>query len=309
MPSLAELTDNYAQGNIDLNNRPIVKNSDGSISTVKSKSFNFDGKEILIPTVADDGSRILNDDEAIIAQFRKTGKHLGEFKTTEEANKYAEQLHLDQEKFYGNKPALSEFNNSVGSRIDDILNKLTGGNGQQRYQLWPEKVIRGGLSAAGDALAGSVPQWAVDKNTGDVHTSPQMIEKAQEISALAGAGGLAGADATLGSTAFLRPALKYKDKLYKGKEGQQHLDVIPKELYPEFEKMAMSGEDLTHYNFGFMNHKGQFLDREKALKYAIDEGLVDAHAGQYGALTSTLMADSSKPGVAIEASYDKENQK
>lgn len=203
---------------------------------------------------------------------------------------------------YVDQPLGADVNASVGSKVDDILNKLTGANGQERYQLWPEKVVRGGLSAAGDALAGNVPQWAVDKDTGEVHTSPQMIEKAQEISALAGTGGLAGgADATLGSTAFLRPALKYKDKLYKGKEGQQHLDVIPKDLYPEFERMAMSGEDLAHYNFGFMNHKGQFLDREKALKYAIDEGIVDAHAGQYGALTSTLMADSSKPGTAIEA--------
>ncbi len=186
--------------------------------------------------------------------------------------------------------------------VDSIANKLLGLNGQERYQLWPEKVVRGGLSAAGDALAGKTPQWQVDPVTGDVHTSPQMIEGAQAMSALAGSGGLAGTtDATLGATPFLRPALKYKDKLYKGKEGQAHQDVIPDALYPEFQKMAMSGDDISHYNFGFVNDKGQFLTREKALEYGVNTGLIDPSAGKYGALTSTLLADSSKPGMAIEA--------
>jgi hypothetical protein len=47
--------------------------------------------------------------------------------------------------------------------------------------------------------------------------------------------------------------------------------------------------------------KGHFLDREKALEYGINNGLIDPQAGKFGALTSTLMADSSKPGTAIEA--------
>ncbi|CAN7304373.1 hypothetical protein LJR231_001561 [Phyllobacterium sp. LjRoot231] len=87
-------------GNIDLTKRPVVKNADGSISTVRSMSFqNNKGQEVLIPTVADDGSRILSDDEAK-EQYGRTGKHLGIFDNPDDATAYAESLHSQQEQMY-----------------------------------------------------------------------------------------------------------------------------------------------------------------------------------------------------------------
>ena len=90
---------NPYSGNIDLSNRPRVKNPDGSISTVRSMSYNEDGKEILIPTVSDEGN-IMEDNEAI-AYWKKKVQNLGVYDSVDAANKAAEWIHKDQEKRIG----------------------------------------------------------------------------------------------------------------------------------------------------------------------------------------------------------------
>lgn len=87
-------------GNINLANRPVVQNPDGSVSTVRSMSFNEDGKEILIPTVSQNGT-IMNPQQAI-DEYHRTGQHLGVFNSPEEANAMAQQIHNQQEQMYGN---------------------------------------------------------------------------------------------------------------------------------------------------------------------------------------------------------------
>ena len=87
----------YGQGNIDLNNRIVVKNSDGSISTEKSFSTEIDGKEVLLPTIIN-GSVV--SESTAISNYNNTGKYLGKFDTVAEANAYAQQLHERQEWYY-----------------------------------------------------------------------------------------------------------------------------------------------------------------------------------------------------------------
>lgn len=111
-------TSRYGRGNIDLLNRPIVKNDDGSISTVRSMSFqDKDGKEVLVPTVLN--GKIVSDSEAI-NNYYKTGEYLGKFDTIEEANKYAEELHKQQEKIYSNNSD-GFFKKSEGNIFETIL--------------------------------------------------------------------------------------------------------------------------------------------------------------------------------------------
>ncbi len=101
MPQRYQTGGPVTPGNIDLAARPIVRNPDGSISTVRSMSIGTDSGEVLIPTVSDDG-RVLSDEDAI-ALYRKTGRHLGVFRTPDEATAYAKRLHDQQEKMYVKK--------------------------------------------------------------------------------------------------------------------------------------------------------------------------------------------------------------
>lgn len=85
-------------GNIDLANRPVVHNSDGTISTVRSITVtDSDGKAGLIPTVV--GDKVVSNADAI-AHYNKTGEHLGKFESEAHADAYAEKLHEDQAKQY-----------------------------------------------------------------------------------------------------------------------------------------------------------------------------------------------------------------
>lgn len=84
-------------GNIDLTQRPHVKNADGSMSTVRSMGVNMDGREHLIPTVNDKGY-VMSDDDAI-REFEQTGKHLGVYGSPDEATQAGDYIHKDQERY------------------------------------------------------------------------------------------------------------------------------------------------------------------------------------------------------------------
>lgn len=101
------------------------------------------------------------------------------------------------------------------SRLQSVMDKLFGLHGQERYQLWPEKLVRDAISAPHDVMtegllppglrredftdipASTEPTTAVGKALGLAPTAWQpndnAVEKAQAVSALAGTGGLAGA--------------------------------------------------------------------------------------------------------------------
>lgn len=123
----------YGLGNIDLYNRPIYHNEDGSISTVESITIEENGQYILLPTVAydDKGNAKKLTDKQAVDRYHKTGEMLGAFTSEAAAEQYAEQLHLAQEFRYA-----SEYN--------------------------PVTAANRGLIAGGGVLAGSLASNAVN---------------------------------------------------------------------------------------------------------------------------------------------------
>lgn len=101
-PQLPAAKGMITPGNIkSLWDRPILNNPDGSYSTTSSASYNFDGKETLLPTVV--GGRRLSEQEAI-DRYRRTGEHLGQFDTPDNADAYAQALHEEQARIIGTPP-------------------------------------------------------------------------------------------------------------------------------------------------------------------------------------------------------------
>lgn len=115
----------YGAGNIDLYDRPQYRNANGSISTVDSTSYNIDGQEVLLPTVWNRNGTPYHssNDEEILQRYRDTGEYLGKFSTVEEANDYAEKLHLEQQERYPSSslPAERGSKHKSGKEISESI--------------------------------------------------------------------------------------------------------------------------------------------------------------------------------------------
>jgi len=86
-----------APGNIDLSRRPKVP-VPGGFATIRSMSAGIDGREVLMPTISDNG-RMLTEQEAIDL-YLKSGRHLGMFGHPDGASAYARFLSQFQGRNY-----------------------------------------------------------------------------------------------------------------------------------------------------------------------------------------------------------------
>lgn len=90
-------------GNIDLSNRPVVKNPDGTISTVRSAGVNIDGNEVLLPTITPEGQGLTT--PQAVERYKTTGENLGTFYSPEAATNFATAQHRKQDDTYSQYPA------------------------------------------------------------------------------------------------------------------------------------------------------------------------------------------------------------
>ena len=78
------------EGNIQLEHLPKVWKDNGEYEILKTITSEIDGKTVLLPTIIN-GKEVTN--KKAIEHYKKTGEHLGVFKTREEADTYDEQMH------------------------------------------------------------------------------------------------------------------------------------------------------------------------------------------------------------------------
>lgn len=157
-------------GNIKIHERPIVKNSDGTMSTVRSISIGTDEGEVLIPTVV--GGKVVSNDEAI-AHYKSSGEQLGIFDNEDDANAYAETLHEEQDVEYGNKDMQQQLNamgttpplavdGVIGPKTKAAIMALQTSLGVKADGIWGPKTAaalkkNGNVDLKGAAKSGAKP--------------------------------------------------------------------------------------------------------------------------------------------------------
>lgn len=142
------------------------------------------------------------------------------------------------------------------SLIQRVADRLFGANGQERYQLWPERMVREAIAAPHDVMTSTTPM-----------TPDQMIPAAQAISGLVSGGGIAGtgerAGMALGSGPIfhsgvenaLQSATQTKASLQqwlgylKNTKGvsPQELDWLGIQNAPEFQSGQITKQQLQDY--------------------------------------------------------------
>ena len=199
----------------------MVKNSDGSTSTVRTMSFGEDGREILIPTVHPEG-RIMEPEEAI-DYYHKTGDHFGKFDTVEDADKYAQSLHEDHAKKFVDKINPADVKWDVPAPVGSFADNV-------RPEAFPESKPQSTMALSQGQPTPQPRKFGVTDNIAGAVAEPLMQMGSGAIAAplsnLAGLGAIAVPDVNPQQVKqSVQTALTYEPQTPAGKAVSQYNPV------------------------------------------------------------------------------------
>lgn len=221
-----------------------------------------------------------------------------------------------------------------------VIDKLMGLGGQERFQTWPEQMVRSGTTLPGDAYAGvTAPEqiqptepgfWSEEdefrQQVANKAAAENVIHRAQDTAGLmggasmpnaeAGAVGVAGGRPPIKNQGWLRPAIKFEGEVYTTPPGTTHGDTLNSLMSKKrFKDEPYEGFfDDIDAGSGFVTPDGKFLNREDALSYAkknrqLDENTVSEDVGELDAAEllepkrkgAILRSDTAKPAAPLSA--------
>lgn len=151
----------------------------------------------------------------------------------------------------------NDFQVTPGTKIGNIL---TGNNGEERFQTWPERMVRSGLALPADVYSGREP--IVDDSG---HTAQPVIERAMDTAGLAGMStiGIKPGTASVGSGLIAREdskpatalaALKSKSEQFGLTEAEYLKQLSNNEQLKIFDELdarnaKLSPTEKMHYDY------------------------------------------------------------
>lgn len=293
MSSLFSSFGQVEPGTIDFSKLPVVHNPDGSLSTVRSMSFEDDnGVNVLVPTVVN--GKVVSEDEAI-NEYYKTGRHLGKFSDYRSANRYAQLLHeREADRISGKNGGIERgkvYNSTQRLNQDELTRHLNIGQlggGKPSYTFEPpppltNKINGGGITTAvakhNVTYSSSTQEKGMVRKSNPYEAPPWEANKG--ISRMTDM--FASSIPTLGEVAQASMMMSTPNP-FSIRFGQQGANTFGHSL---MQIQAMNQQRDNQLNSLLMNQQNHELQREK-FAYDMHKDALDAIRDQSGKMRTTV---------------------
>ncbi len=218
----------YGKGNIDLTDRPVYKNPDGTISTVASHIIGADNKYFVLPSIVRDKNGNVKKFEAsddVYKHFKNTGEYLGIFDTQEEAVEYAQNLYIEQQAYYLNNKKSSANSYKDVKEIVELIKKIEDAKSRTTDDYFNKRREEEIARLKNAPQADNIAYWETEDAKKEVKELTKQLNRYID-----GAREANFYDSTIGAFKRSYYNMKYGKEAYEEKQGRENEADKYKEL-------------------------------------------------------------------------------